>query len=85
MHYFDFEQHWSPFMDLALVEEPMGRDFSFNDMIVAGGLEVITYPLHWRSIYVRISGGMDLRKALKNRDLLSRDNFEIFIGFGFHY
>jgi hypothetical protein len=86
MHYLDLEWHWSPFLDLALVNDPKaGRDFSFNDMIVAGGLEVITYPLRWRSIYIRISAGMDLKKVLESKDLLSKDNLEIFIGFGYHY
>jgi hypothetical protein len=54
-------------------------------MIAAGGLEWIVYPQRWRSIYLRISGGMDLRKAIENKNLLSRDNLELFIGFGFHY
>jgi hypothetical protein len=86
MHLLDLDWHWSPFLDLALVHDPdTGRAFSFDDMLASGGLEWIVYPQRWRSIYLRISGGIDIRKAIDAKDFLRRDNLEAFIGFGHHY
>lgn len=90
MRYFHFEQHWSPFIDLALVEES-GRLFSPSDMWVGSGLEVITYPKVFRSFYFRISLAWDLRDVLQLRSLTGqsprdgRGISEFFFGVGLHY
>jgi hypothetical protein len=90
MRYFHFEQHWSPFIDLALVEEA-GRIFSPSDMWIGSGLEVITYPKVFRSFYFRISLAWDLRDVLQLRSLTGkslrdgRGISEFFFGVGLHY
>lgn len=90
MRYFHFEQHWSPFIDVALVETE-DRLFSPSDAWIGAGIEVITYPTASRSFFVRICAAWDLRDviALKSfsgespRD--GRAISEFFLGVGHHY
>lgn len=90
MRYFQFEQHWSPFLDLALGHYD---DEWFNPASgwYGAGLEVVTYPLAMRSFYVRISLGVSVPDVLATRSLSApspRDGhgaYELFIGFGNHY
>ncbi len=90
MRYLHFEQHWSPFLDIALVEAD-GRLFSPSDAWIGTGIEVITFPKAARSFYIRISLGWDLRDVLQLKSLTGkspRDGkniTEIFIGIGHHY
>jgi hypothetical protein len=86
LHLFDFELQVSPFIDIALVRDPVhDRDFSPRDTIAAGGLEFIVFPLAWRSLYLRISAGTDLRELFKTKKLFPGNNREIFIGLGHHF
>jgi hypothetical protein len=87
MRIFDFEQHVTPFVDLALVQDPLhNRSFSFDDMVDAAGIELTTYPFYFQSVFLRISFGVDMRELLETgADALSDSNYrEIFIGLG-HY
>jgi len=84
--YFDFEQHWSPFIDLLMIETPGGcYRFTPEDIITGIGLEVITFPLKWRSFYIRASIGWDMREASRAGRLPSGIHREIFIGLGHYY
>ena len=86
MRFFDLEQQWTPFMDMALVKDPEhGRDFSIQDMLITSGVEVVTFPLFMRSFFLRISFGFDVREALRIKALPDGDYQEIFIGLGHHY
>ncbi|MDR1144004.1 MAG: hypothetical protein LBK77_07290 [Spirochaetaceae bacterium] len=85
LRYFDFEQHWSPFIDLVMVESAEGYSFHPRDIITSVGLEVITFPLTWRSFYIRISAGWNMREWLKNQKPPSGIYREIFIGLGHFY
>jgi hypothetical protein len=69
-----------------MVDAP-DEDYRFTpqDMIAALGLEVITFPLTWRSFYLRISLGWDLREWIKTGKLPSGIHREIFIGLGHFY
>jgi hypothetical protein len=72
LHIFDFEMHFSPFMDLALAESPYydypapnaseydGLKFGFKDMIMTGGFEIIVFPAFFRSLYIRGSVGYNI-------------------------
>jgi hypothetical protein len=86
LHIFDFEFHASPFLDLAMVRDPV-RNIQFNprDMIAAGGIECIVFPFAMRSIYVRFSIGFNLREFFKTGKLPEGDGRELFIGLGHHY
>ncbi|MDR2142895.1 MAG: hypothetical protein LBP29_00820 [Treponema sp.] len=89
----DFEQHWSPFIDMAIADDPNkeydkdGIRFAPSDIITTVGLEVITFPLSWRSIYLRISVGCDLKGDIrewpkKHNKVFLPSGSEIYIGLG---
>jgi len=83
---FDFEQHWSPFVDIGIVRDRERlRSFSIDDALVAGGLEVVTFPSFMRSLYLRISAGFDLRSAWETKKRPSLGDAEIFIGLNHHF
>jgi hypothetical protein len=83
---FDIEQQWTPFIDMAMVKDPVHNlDFSSNDMLITSGVEVVTFPLFIRSFYLRISVGFNLKEAWRIQALPDGDNREIFIGLGHHY
>ena len=83
---FDFEQHWSPFMDFGLLSsDEMDTSFSAEDMLVTAGLAVITFPLSWRAFYLRISLGFNLRQAFDEGRIPGGDGRELFIGVGHEY
>jgi hypothetical protein len=102
LHLFDFEMHVSPFIDLALAESPYydyftsgseydGLKFSFKDMIMTSGFEVIVFPAFFRSFYVRGSVGYNISDLIdkgKTPDLklgIFPQWNEIYIGIGHHY
>jgi dTDP-glucose 4,6-dehydratase len=92
MRWFAFEQLWGPFVDAALTHDAStGRWFSWRDGWLAGGLEVVTYPVAFRSFYVRISAGWDLPALLETKSLTAnaprdgKQGYELFIGLGQHY
>jgi hypothetical protein len=86
MKIFQFEQQWSPFVDAALVKyDDGGVDFDPTDPLISAGLEVVTFPLFFRSLYVRISLGFNVETAREEKGLPSGDGRELFIGIGHHY
>lgn len=90
MKLFQFEQHWSPFLD-ASIGNYDGEFFDLTKGWYGAGLEVITFPLIMRSFYVRISVGWSVPDVLELGNLSGksqRDNKginEVFIGLGHHY
>jgi hypothetical protein len=85
-HFFDFELHGSPFIDIALAEDPVNdRSFSFKNILASGGVEIIVFPLAMRSLYLRLSLGTDLRKLLMTGRFFPSGNRELFIGVGHYY
>lgn len=59
--YLDFELQLNPFMDIALLKN-RGTDtfYDYKEGIYTAGLEVLVYPLKWRSFVVRMSLGTDI-------------------------
>jgi hypothetical protein len=90
MRYFNFEQHWSPFLDFSNGHYD-DTWFLVSKGWYAAGLEVITFPLAMRSFYLRISAGWSLTDFAALRALSGaspRDGKgirELFIGLGHHY
>lgn len=87
-HYFDFEQHWSLFADFLMAgasnkktNSPPLR-FTPEDIITTAGLEIITFPLKWRSVYLRISAGWNIREWVRTGKLPSGIHREIYLGMG---
>ena len=90
MKLFQFEQHWSPFLDLSIGHYD-GEWFDFSKGWYGAGLEVVTFPLIMRSFYLRISVGWSVPDVLELGSLSGRSLRdgkginEIFIGLGHHY
>jgi hypothetical protein len=82
---FDFEFHITPFVDLALVKDPLrSRSFHFDDMIATGGIEATAFPFYFKTTYIRASYGIDLQEMIKTGSLPDGDYNEIYVGMG-HY
>jgi hypothetical protein len=86
MRLFNFEQQWTPFFDCGLVSDPENHtSFAFDDALMSGGLEIVTFPLFMRSLYVRISVGFDLKSMFGDVVIPEGEGREIFVGLGHHY
>lgn len=86
LHFFDFELHLSPFVDMALIDAPLNnKNFTPREMIFSGGFEVIIFPAFMRSIYLRFSAGFDLNEFAASKKLPAGNNREFFIGLGHFY
>ena len=84
--YFDFEQHWSLFIDMIMLDDFFGSySFKPEDIITGIGLEIITFSLNWRSFYLRMSAGWNMREAFRIGALPSGIHREIYIGIGHYY
>jgi hypothetical protein len=81
---FDFEQHWAPFIDIAMLEGN-GYEFTPGDMVVCAGLEILVFPLTWRSLYIRGSAGWNIREWVKSGTMPGGIFREIFVGVGHFY
>ena len=96
---FDFEMHVSPIIDMALYHDPEKNiAFSFKNMLVSGGMEIIVFPAFMRSLYLRISVAWNFIEQINNPGnyylnpvlpilphLPEGNNREIFVGIGHHY
>jgi hypothetical protein len=82
MRIINFDLQVSPFVDLALYNNPITQEpFGFENMLIGGGLEVIVYPLSFRSLFLRASAGL----GIKTGDLQAGFSRELFIGTELHY
>lgn len=81
----NFEEHITPFIDMALVQDPVNnRSFNFEDMVVTAGIELTTYPFAFRTAYFRVSFGVDLREFIETGKWPDGDHRELYVGLG-HY
>jgi len=72
---FNFELFAVPFVDMALYRDPVNKDeFNIKKTVITGGCEVIIFPEFFRSFFLRVSVGWNL----KNKP--GSDNMEIYIG-----
>ncbi|MDR1948660.1 MAG: hypothetical protein LBQ38_04645 [Spirochaetaceae bacterium] len=93
LRFFDLEFHLSPFIDMALVkgwerpsnDKTIKNDLSPGDIQVTGGLELIIFWHFMRSLYLRISYGVDLREMAETGKVPEGDKKEFFFGIGHHY
>jgi len=77
---FNFELFFNPFIDMALYHDPVNKtDFNFENLIVTGGTEFIFFPEFFRSLFLRVSLGWNLKYTP------GYDNMEIYIGTDFFY
>jgi hypothetical protein len=95
LRFFNFDMHVSPFIDAAFLRGKKelswnkgryakGKDSHFSSgPVCSAGLEVIVFPLAWRSFYLRVSVGYNINKIIETQKMPKYD--EIFIGVGHHY
>jgi hypothetical protein len=85
---FNFELHFSPFMDLAAFEGTTNSyehgEYHFQEVLPTAGFEFIAFPLSWRSIFIRASVGWNMVEWVKQNTLPGNAAREIYIGVG-HY
>jgi hypothetical protein len=84
MRYFNFEIFVSPILDIGMVYLPDNvNDHTTNQdtlsMYYTAGIEAFIFPEFWRSLYIRVSAGIDLGKWAKSGSFPSP---EWFIGLG---
>jgi hypothetical protein len=77
---FNFELFAVPFIDMAVYHDPANKtDFNIKNTVYTGGLETIIFPEFFRSLFLRLSFGWNLKNKL------DYDNMEIYIGTDFFY
>jgi len=77
---FNFELFAAPFVDMALYNDPVyDTDFNLRNTVTTGGLEIIIFPEFFRSLFLRVSFGWNLKHKP------SYSNMEIYIGTDFSY
>jgi hypothetical protein len=88
---FDVEVHFSPFVDIALInglsnpEYRPAKEYGFGDPLAAAGFEVIAFSLPWRNLNVRASIGWDLQEWRREGKIPSGRYREIYIGLHHFY
>ena len=81
----DFDLHIVPFIDAAIYKNPAlerdfkDTDFTYKNMLVTAGVEAIIFPEFFRSLFLRISFGLNFST------LLNTSRYELFIGTDLHY
>ena len=85
-----FEGHISPFFDYGLVQAP-GESYDFSNGWYGIGMEGFAFPKFARSIYLRMSLGLDLEAMIEGAgigDSAPRDGepiYEVYLGLGHYY
>jgi len=83
LRFFNFDLHAAPIIDAAFSHDPRtGTLYGFNKLNVTGGLELIVFPVSFRSLFVRGSIATDVYKMLVDK---KRGPIEIYIGTELHY
>jgi hypothetical protein len=73
---FDLEFYLAPFIDIAFLNAPISEcQGGGNEWLATTGAELKIFPLAFRSFFLRVSAGFDLRG----------DDYEVYIGLGNHY
>jgi hypothetical protein len=81
--YFNFDFQASPFIDMAITDQPMeDEEDSFGNFYITGGLELLAFPHSMRSVYLRVSAGFNLANYFKTHYIPAGHNRELFLGFG---
>jgi hypothetical protein len=56
-----------------------------DNIRVTAGLELIVFSHFWRNLYLRFSGGLNLRKLIDSGSIADRSVWEIFMGMEHHF
>lgn len=92
MRKIDFEVIVSPFVDVALGHNMYtNTNFLIADGYYSGGIEILGYPTHMRSVIGRISVGLDLARTVLPGRIVHKNwrpnvsKYELFLGLGVFY
>jgi hypothetical protein len=82
---FDMDIHMGPFFDIAFYRNPYyemiysEEPFHYKNMLLSSGIEVLFFPVRFRSLFLRASLGFNLSS------MSELGKYEIFIGTELHY
>ncbi|MDR0596972.1 MAG: hypothetical protein LBG14_00490 [Treponema sp.] len=88
---FDVEVHFSPFVDIALIngrtnpEYRTAGTYAFGEPLVAAGFEVIAFSRPWRNLNLRASLGWDLQEWSRSGKAPGGHYQELYIGLHHFY
>ena len=86
---FNFTMQLSPFVDIALTNDPSPdiKNFNLKNKNLSAGAEILVYPKKFSSYTIRASIGFDIKRAFKESNKLKGllHNKEIYIGLDLHY
>ncbi|MDR0409863.1 MAG: hypothetical protein LBH18_05640 [Spirochaetaceae bacterium] len=88
----DFELQAAPVIDIAVIDgieldnkRNFIRDIRPHNLIAGGGVELLFFPLSFRSIYLCASAVWNLNNLFSDGTLPGSSDLELYIGFGRHY
>jgi hypothetical protein len=85
LRFMNVEGHLAPIVDVALVIDPNKPGISSDNIRLTAGLELIVFSHFWRNLYLRFSGGLNLRKLMNSGSITDRSLWEIFMGMEHHF
>lgn len=88
----DFNLQLSPFIDIALTRNRIANTIiNPEDGFYSAGIEILIYPLKWKSYVIRTSIGFDVGRLLLSNYLnttwrdMDVQSYEFYFGLGLHY
>jgi hypothetical protein len=84
LRFMNVEFHLAPIVDAAFTVGP-DSTVSADNIRVTAGLELIAFSHFWRNLYLRLSGGLNLRKLAGSGSITDRSVWEIFFGMEHHF
>jgi hypothetical protein len=84
LRFMNLEFHLGPIVDAAFSIGPDGG-ISTDNIRVTAGLELIAFSHFWRNLYLRLSGGLNLRNLAAPDSVADRSLWEIFLGMEHHF
>ncbi|MDR0760288.1 MAG: hypothetical protein LBF74_09300 [Treponema sp.] len=85
LRFMNIEFHLGPIVDAAFAVAPDKPGISADNIRVTAGLELIAFSHFWRNLYLRLSGGVDLRQVMNISTVADRSVWEIFLGMEHHF
>jgi hypothetical protein len=85
LRFMNLEFHLAPIVDVALLVEPQKQKISPDNIRVTAGMEMVVFSHFWRNLYIRFSGGLNLRKLINTGSVADRSLWELFLGMEHHF
>jgi hypothetical protein len=85
LRFMNLEFHLGPTVDASLTIAPDEPGISADNIRVTAGIELIAFSHFWRNLYLRLSGGVNLRRLINTGSIADRSVWEIFLGMEHHF